>query len=119
MAARLTSRRPPCAHNGMTDLRHVRSFDVKRGGSWTRPSTSGANLGHARSPPFTACVLGTAVDTRPVRLVVLGQLPLPRVHAQQASESLSHDRPFETSKCTAMRAQHSPLLNIGNALSSA
>ena len=68
-----------------------------------RPSTLRANLGHARSPPFTACVLGTAVDTRAVRLVVLGQLLLPRVHAQQASESLSHDRLCETSQSTAMQ----------------
>ena len=82
----------------------VRS-NAKRGQSWTIPWTSAAAyLGHAWSPPFTAYVLGTAVDTRPIRLVVLGQLPFPLVHAQQAPKSLFHHRPLQTSKCTAMRA---------------
>jgi hypothetical protein len=72
--------------------------------------TSAAYLGQAWPAPFTAYVLGTAVDTRPIRLVVLRQLPLPRVHAQDAPKSLSHRDPLQTPKHTAMRAsRHRPL----------
>lgn len=33
------------------------------------------------------------MNARPIRLVVFSQLPFPRVHAQHASKSLTHDHP--------------------------
>ena len=70
-----------CARQGPRPTNRVtrrpqRGMCVRSNGKWpfrTRPGTSAAAyLGQARSPSFTAYVLGTAVDTRPIRLVVLG-----------------------------------------------